>query len=117
MPFAGPKVKKTQIGGEGVSMSDAKTDVLAEAQRIVTGARRQAYGTPEDNFRRISNLWNAHMVNTGREAVFQPRDVATLMTLMKLARLVETPNHRDSIVDAIGYLACYAEMVLPAADE
>lgn len=95
-------------------MSDVKTDVLAEAQRIVTGARRAAYGSPEDNFRRISDLWNTHMVNTGRAAVFQPRDVAILMILMKLARLAESPDHRDSIVDIMGYAACYAEMVLTA---
>ncbi len=51
------------------------------------------------------------MVNTGRDAVFEPRDVAMLMILLKIARLAETPNHRDSIVDIIGYAACYAEMV------
>ena len=94
-------------------MSDVKTDVIGEAQRIVTGARCAAYGPPEDNFRRISDLWNAHLINTGRTAVFEPRDVAAFMILMKMARLAETPDHRDSIVDIIGYAACYAEMVLP----
>ena len=94
---------------------DVKADVIAEAQRIVTGARRAAYGPPENNFRRISDLWNAHLINTGRPAVFQPRDVAAFMILMKMARLAETPDHRDSIVDIIGYAACYAEMVLPVS--
>lgn len=94
-------------------MSDVKVDILAEAQRIVTGARRAAYGRPEDNFKRIADLWNAHMTNTGRPALFAPRDIAPLMILMKMARLAETPDHRDSIVDIIGYMACYAEMVLP----
>lgn len=94
-------------------MSDVKSDVLGEAQRIVAGARRAAYGPPEDNFRRISDLWNTHLINTGRPAIFEPRDVATFMILMKMARLAETPDHRDSIVDIIGYAACYAEMVLP----
>ena len=93
-------------------MNDVKESVLAEAQRIVTGARRAAYGKPEDNFLRIVRLWNAHLLNTGRPGNLAPRDVAIFMDLMKTARLAETPDHRDSIVDKIGYTACYAEMVL-----
>jgi hypothetical protein len=93
---------------------DIKSDVLAEAQRIVTGARRAAYGKPEDNFRRICDLWNAHRANTGRPPDMTPADVAMFMIQMKVARLAETPDHRDSIVDVIGYAACYAEMVLPS---
>ncbi len=92
---------------------DNKLSVLDEAARIVTGARRSAYGKPEDNFARIARLWNAHMENTGRDPCFTARDVPTFMRLMKEARLAETPDHRDSIVDIIGYAACTAELVLP----
>ncbi len=92
---------------------DVKTSVLDEAKRIVNGARRADYGKPEDNFKRIADLWNVHLVNTGREGSITPKDVAAFMVLMKVARLAETPDHRDSIVDIIGYAACYAEIVLP----
>ena len=94
--------------------TEPRQTVLEEAQVIVSGVRRAAYGPPEDNFKRIADLWNVHLVNTGREGSITPKDVAAFMMLMKVARLAETPDHRDSIVDIIGYAACYAEIVLPA---
>jgi hypothetical protein len=94
-------------------VTDVKADIVNEALRIVAGARREAYGKPEDNFRRIADLWTTHMLNTGRAVVFEPRDVASLMILLKMARLAENPGHRDSIVDIVGYALCYAESVLP----
>ena len=91
---------------------DHKQAVIEEALRIVTGARRAAYGKPEANFLRIVRLWNAHRENTGRPADMTVLDVPMFMDLMKTARLAETPNHRDSIVDKVGYTACYAELAL-----
>lgn len=113
-------------------MSDVKADLAAEAVKIVTGARRSAYGKPEQNFERIARLWNAHLENTNRDlihrrdreepldsrhttrAVLTPADVATFCRFIKEARLAETPDHRDSFVDIIGYLLCQAELVLVA---
>jgi hypothetical protein len=34
-----------------------------------------------------------------------------MMTLLKVARLRGNPYHYDSIVDAAGYMACFAEIV------
>jgi hypothetical protein len=94
-------------------LPDVKVELLDEAKRIVTGARRAAYGKPEDNFARIARLWNAHRENCGKTGDVTPADVAMLMILMKVARLAESPAHRDSTVDIVGYAACYAELVLP----
>jgi len=92
-------------------MSDIKTELAAEAAEIVNGARRKGYGTPENNFERIARFWNAYMASTGRVADFTARDVAPMMRLMKEARLCETPDNRDSLVDVIGYALCQAELV------
>lgn len=79
-------------------------DQLAlEASNIVEGARRQAYGTPEDNFARIALFWQSYFTNTGREITITAADVSPMMRLMKEARLCESPDHRDSFVDLIGY--------------
>lgn len=98
---------------KGLEM-DVKADIAAEAVRIVTGARRSAYGTPERNFERIARLWNAHLCNRFHDLPenvrFVPGDVAALMRLMKEARLAETPDHRDSFVDLVGYSLCGAEV-------
>lgn len=81
--------------------------ILMEAEKIVNGARRNAYGHPENNFGRIAALWQVHLDNRqgGRAADLTTIDIALLMILMKVARLQETPTHRDSAVDIAGYAA------------
>lgn len=81
-----------------------RTSVLQEADQIVNGARNKAYGSAEDNFQNIANLWNAY-TGLSLKAV----DVANMMALMKIARLKHSPDHRDSWVDIAGYAACGAE--------
>ena len=83
--------------------------LLQEALTIVQGARRKAYGSPEDNFKVIADLWNAYMKKRASRrgsSELSPTDVACMMVLMKVARLAETPEHRDSWVDIAGYAAC-----------
>lgn len=84
-----------------------KKNILEEALSIVTGARRNAYGHPENNFGRIVGLWQPYLDNRvgGRDAPLTTIDVSLLMVLMKVARLQETPTHRDSAVDIAGYAA------------
>jgi hypothetical protein len=92
---------------------EIKQTLAEEAVRIVNGARRSAYGRPEQNFERIARLWNAHMLNTQRDGNLTAVDVATFCRLIKEARLAETPDHRDSFVDILGYTLCQAEIALP----
>jgi hypothetical protein len=99
----------------------AVASIAEEALSIVAGKRRQDYGTPERNFTRIAALWNAHLQNLGIiDGVgrrLHPEDVSTLMILMKVARLAETVDHRDSIVDLVGYALTYADCVLEEKPE
>jgi hypothetical protein len=96
---------------------DIKEAIADEAKRIVTGSRREAYGTPEQNFDRIAVLWNAYLcLAHGVEQDITPLDVAAMMRLMKEARLIETPDHRDSYVDLVGYALCGAEIALSKDD-
>jgi hypothetical protein len=93
---------------------DIKADIAREALGLVSGPRQRDYGPPEQNFERICRLWNDHMINRGLipNDRLEPLDVAAFMVLMKLARLAETPDHRDSVVDMAGYALCYAELAL-----
>jgi len=86
------------------------TTIANEAMTIVSGARQDAYGKPEDNFERIARLWTAYLQNIGVEADLTAFNVAAMMRLMKEARLCANPNHRDSLVDLIGYTLCQAEI-------
>lgn len=89
---------------------DVKSAIADEAVRIVNGARRSAYGKPEDNFARIARFWDAYFKNTGRDIDVTAADVSPMMRLMKEARLAESPDHRDSYVDIVGYAMCGAEI-------
>lgn len=94
----------------GGAQADIKTAIADEAINIVYGARRSAYGKPEDNFARIARFWDAYFKNTGRDIDVTAADVSPMMRLMKEARLAETPDHRDSFVDLIGYAMTGAEV-------
>jgi hypothetical protein len=102
---------------------DIKEELATEALRIVNGSRRSAYGTPERNFERIAALWQTYLSlrldNSPTGMEIDGRDVAAMMRLMKEARLIETPDHRDSFVDIIGYCLAGAEVVgvKPIVDE
>lgn len=92
------------------ALKDVKETIADEAKNIVSGARRAAYGKPEDNFERIARFWKAYFENTGRPIGLTAADVSPLMRLMKEARLCETPDHRDSFVDLVGYTLTGAEI-------
>lgn len=88
---------------------DARATVLRDALEHVTAGRNLTYGEPEDNFRRIAALWRVYLRDQGeRAAEVEAGDVALLMILMKVARLMASPSHRDSWVDLAGYAACGA---------
>jgi hypothetical protein len=81
---------------------------------------RTEYGSPEDSFLRIANLWNEWLHARGFDLFPESRDdlyglsaadVSVMLMLMKVARLMANVQHRDSIVDIAGYAACLAEIV------
>lgn len=88
--------------------ADGET-VLDEANRVINGPRAAHYGDATVNHQRIADYWNSYIrhLATARngEIELQPHDIAVLMILLKIARVVETSDHRDSFVDTIGYAA------------
>lgn len=85
-------------------LDDDQEDVLQEARRIINGKRDADYGTPEMNFSRIAALWTAYLGGKpGGPLPVTPQDTAQMMILLKVARLIATPGHRDSVVDLAGY--------------
>jgi DNA-binding transcriptional regulator GbsR (MarR family) len=88
-------------------MSEAKntrSEVLAIAGDLINGDRQDHYGTPQDNFGTTAEMWTAYL---GRD--ISPADVCHMMALLKIARLKRGP-HRDSSIDACGYMALGAEV-------
>ena len=91
-----------------------RAEILDAAKAIVTGDREKQYGKPEDNFAVIARFWEVYLsercTDGGAEVTLNPDDVAMLMTLMKVARIMTGTFKGDSYIDACGYLACAAEI-------
>lgn len=75
--------------------------LLREAERLVNSDRNTTYDDPTIDFARISGLWSVYL---GRD--LSTVDVAALMALLKLARIMGNPDHEDSWIDLAGYAAC-----------
>lgn len=86
-----------------------RSDFLTAATNIVTKDRNLQYGEPEDAFALIAEYWSVYLGQKYRISITL-LDAAMLMELMKIARLTNNPLHEDSVIDAIGYMACYGEI-------
>ena len=68
------------------------------------------YGSPEDNFGTIAKLWTVYLdASHDAHVLFDARDVAAMMVLLKIAR-VATSNKADNWIDIAGYAACGGEI-------
>ena len=84
--------------------------ILDEAKRYVYGDREADYGHPKLDFERTATLWRAYFQARGEGVVnIQAQDVARMMVLLKMARLLHTYHH-DSAVDMAGYAATLARL-------
>ena len=82
-----------------------RSDILHEAETQITGQREQDYGSPENNFALIANLWSDYL-----DAEVTALDVAMMMCLLKIARIKNGGGTGDSFVDICGYGACGGEI-------
>lgn len=97
--------------GEHSDTPSTQPNILSEAEAAVYGPRQAAYGHPRDNFERTARLWNGYLFAKQTEApLLNASDVAYMMVLLKMARLMQTPDHRDSLVDMAGYSATAARV-------
>lgn len=88
-----------------------RKDVLAAAEKCVCGDREQDYGTPEDSFQVIANLWADYLQGCGVQLDFlEEEDVAAMMALLKIARIATGHGKDDNWIDLAGYAACGGEI-------
>ena len=78
-------------------------DVLKEAQSILS-QRSNNYGEAQYNFARAATLMS---VLSGKS--YSAYDMSLAMLAIKLSRLANSPDHHDSWVDGINYMAFCAE--------
>lgn len=80
--------------------------ITQEAYRLVYGDRQKTYNNPLEDFSRTAGIINAMLRHKLSEEL-GPRDIALIMMAVKLSRLTNKPDHRDSCVDIGGYAECY----------
>lgn len=88
----------------GYTPPDTTTDVLEEARDLIRGDRAESYGEARASFQRIADFWSTY-----KGVQFTPKDVASMMILLKISRGV-TSAKRDNWVDIIGYGTLGSEM-------
>jgi hypothetical protein len=84
-------------------------DILKEAHEITHNDRNDAYGPPIDDYTRTVEIFR---LLSGVDLT--PEEGALFMVAVKLSRLRHNIDddaiHRDSLVDAAGYLWCFASI-------
>lgn len=91
-----------------------RAEILDGAKKCVCEDRESQYGSPEDSFKLIAELWEPiireRCVSPGTDVCITADTVAILMNQLKVARIVTGRFKADSYIDACGYLACAGEI-------
>lgn len=86
------------------------------ADELVNTDRQKVYGHPYDDFGRIAQMTRPIIEAVVNGKLDGKLGHALYMQCVKICRLMETPDHEDSIVDIHGYANTY-EMVLEKMKE
>lgn len=91
-----------------------REEILKCAKICVCGDREQDYGSPENNFELIGELWASYLrkkcITPDADCCILPTDVAAMMGLFKIARIATGHGKADNWVDLAGYAACGGEL-------
>lgn len=86
-----------------------RQQILESALQCVNGDRQQDYGSPEQNFLSIANMWNTYILSTGHKFL-DAKDVAAMLALLKIIRIASGHAKADNWIDLAGYAACGGEI-------
>ena len=87
---------------------------MTDREKILKGALEKStqikdleYGKPEDNFNDIAEFWNTYLAIKRRRGNHMLRgdDVANMMVLLKMVRIMNGTEVEDSYIDGCGYFA------------
>ena len=108
--------------GVGITIGPEKTNAerraefLETVRNFVCKDRNVTHGDAEDNFRVIAQLWETYLNNTPPQSL-NSTDVAIMMCLFKVARLIANPKNMENWHDLAGYAACGGGIVMKKLEE
>lgn len=91
---------------------EKKPEKALDKIRKVVAEREGNYADPLEMFQKIADMWNAYIFDGADAEIIQPSDVATMMTLFKIARSTngENSSTADDLLDAVGYSAFASDL-------
>lgn len=112
--YAELQAELDRLTNPGPEEAPTRSDILDLAKRCVVGDREQDYGSPEQNFERIAEMWEVYLAgkccSPGADLCILPEDVAAMLALLKIARIASGHAKADNWVDLAGYAACGGEI-------
>ena len=88
-----------------------RAEILEKAKQCVCKGREQDYGSPENNFQVIANMWKAYLSEQlDNPILLNGKDVAAMLALVKIARIASGHAKDDNWIDLAGYAACGGEI-------
>lgn len=91
--------------------------LLTSANNLVNGDRNNQYGPPTQDFQRTAEALNAYGFRGPGDRALESHDVAIIQMVLKISRLMWTPQKEDSWTDIAGYAACGYECALEEAKD
>jgi hypothetical protein len=82
-----------------------KRDEILRSAESIAKARDIEYGSPNVSMLRISKLWTEYLGYP-----IDPHEVAICMLLVKVSRISEQAEHKDSHFDIINYATIAGEL-------
>ena len=82
---------------------------ILDAAIAAVVSHQDDYGSPAENFGRAAQIWNTILGAKLRHEI-TAADVGMMMIGLKLARLINAPEHRDTQIDIAGYAALLGEV-------
>lgn len=86
-----------------------RQQILETLEQTICKDRQETYGTPEDSLKNIRDYWHLYLTQIQRP--LESHDIAIMMLLLKVARIVKSPQHLDNWVDVARYAICGGELV------
>jgi len=90
---------------ESCMIGSTRRAVLKTAGDLIDGDRARDYGDAFEMHKRIASGWSQILGVDVRA-----HEVALCMAWLKMSRIVESPSHADSYIDAVAYMALAAEI-------
>jgi hypothetical protein len=112
---AAPAPMPTNIPSEKTN-AERRAEFLEIVRNFVCKDRNVTHGDAEDNFRVIATLWETYLQGTPPQNL-NSVDVAIMMCLFKVARLMANPKNMENWHDLAGYAACGGGIVMKKLEE